>query len=183
MRIRVLALGSLSVLVGLLMAGCGQRPISDGSQRHVQVRLGQDRSAVRRYADVLALAAARSHSFRRPAMFGGYQLCRKGQDLVNYNEVITLRGASPATMTAMSREVSGMLHSEGWRLVSVDFAKVHLALADTNHPLYDMSRPGAKGAANILPYGKDRAGAIIFIHSSCLHARSFATEFGKSGRP
>jgi hypothetical protein len=37
-----------------------------------------------------------------------------------------------------------------------------------------------KGAANILPYGSDSAGAIIFMHSPCIAAGSLAAQFVES---
>jgi hypothetical protein len=96
--------------------------------------------------------------------------------------VITVRADAPTTMAEMDRVITGLLRAEGWRLVSLDFAKVHLPLASTGHPLYDISQHGMKGAANILPYGPHSAGALVFMHSPCFAAGSLAARAEQGGR-
>lgn len=183
MRTRVLAAYLvLCLLVGLLGTGCGHTVAPEASLTRTRAELIQARGQVRRYAEELAAAVRRSSLSRSPAALGSYRSCPAGKDLVAYNETITVAADMPATMSEMSRDIAGILRSEGWQLVSVDFAKVHLALADTDHPLYDMSQHRLKGAANILPYGNDSAGALIFMHSPCIDAGSLAVRVEQGGK-
>ena len=182
MRPRVIAVGPLlCVLAGLLGAGCGRTAAPDASLARTRAALAQARNEVRPYADALTSAVRRSRLSRSPVALGAYRSCATGHDLVDFNYTVTVRADAPTTMSDMSRQITGLLRSEGWRLVSVDFAKVHLALADTDHPLYGMSQHGMKGAANILPYGSNSAGAVIFMHSPCLKAGSLAAQVERRG--
>jgi hypothetical protein len=171
----------LCVLAGSLVTGCGHAAAPKAALSSTQA-LVRERSQVQPYAEALAAAVRRSRISRSPVVLGAYRSCPAGKDHVAYNDTITVTGDAPATMSKMSREIAGILRSEGWQLVSVDFAKVHLALADTDHPLYDMSQDGIKGAANILPYGNDSAGALIFMHSPCIDAGSLAVQVEQSGK-
>lgn len=183
MRTRVLAAYLvLCLLVGLLGTGCGHTVAPEASLTRTRAGLVQTRGQVQPYAEALAAAVRRSRLSRSPVVQGSYRSCPAGKNFVAYNDAITVKGDAPATMSEMSREIAGILRSEGWQLVSVDFSKVHLALADTNHPLYDMSQDGIKGAANILPYGNDSAGALIFMHSPCIDAGSLAIQVEQGGK-
>lgn len=175
MRSRVLtAYALLFLLTSLLGTGCGQSVARETSLTNTRAELGRERGQVTHYAEELAAAVRRSGLSRTPVVLGSYRSCRAGKDLMAYIEVITVRADMPATVSEMSRDILGLIRTEGWQLVRVDFARVHLALADTDHPLYDMSQRGMKGAANILPYRGNSAGAIIFMHSSCVRAGSLA---------
>jgi hypothetical protein len=171
MRSAVTTAGMLAcLLIGGLLTGCGETTVRDASLTGTRAELTRARGEVRSYAKALAAEVEASRISYSPVVLGGYSSCPREKAHVTYGDTITVRAAAPATLSVMSREIARILRSEGWRLVSVDFAKVHLALADTNHPLYYMSQHGIKGAANILPYGKDSAGAVIFMHSPCLRA-------------
>jgi hypothetical protein len=172
----------LCVLVGWLVTGCSHVGVPKTALSSAQTALVRARNQVQPYAEALAAAVRRSRLSRSPIVLGAYRACPAGKNLVAYNDTITVTADAPATMSAMSREIAGILRSEGWHLVSVDFSKVHLALADTDHPLYDMSQHGFKGAANILPYGNDSAGALIFMHSPCIDAGSLAAQVEHGGK-
>jgi hypothetical protein len=159
------------VFTGLLAAGCGHGAGPSSSPARTRTEFAEARVEVTHYAETLTAAVRRTRLSRSPVALGSYRPCpRAGKNLVAYYETITVKSDMATTMPEMSREIARLLRSEGWRLVSVDFAKVHIALADTNHPLYNMSQHDMKGAANILPYGSDKSGAIIFMHSSCFDA-------------
>ncbi len=172
----------LCVLASWLVTGCGHTAAPKVALSSTQTALVRARNQVQPYAEELAAAVRRFRLSRSPVVLGSYRSCPAGKNLVAYNDTITVTGDAPATMSEMSREIAGVLHSEGWQLVRVDFAKVRLALADTDHPLYDMSQDGIKGAANILPYGNDSAGALIFMHSPCIDAGSLAAQIEQGGR-
>jgi hypothetical protein len=183
MRSRVITVYPLlCVLVGLLGTGCGHAAAPEASLTRTRAELAQTRSEVRPYAEALAAAVKRFRLSRSPVVLGAYRSCPAGKHLVAYNDTITVTADAPTAMSTMSREIAGILHSEGWHLVTVDFSKVHLALADTNHPLYYISQDGIKGAANILPYGNDKAGALIFMHSPCIDAGSLAVQAEQGGK-
>jgi hypothetical protein len=168
-------------LVGCLGTGCGRATVPETPLMHTRVELVQARSQVRFYAAALTAAVGRSRLSRAPAAFGTYRSCPSGKGQISYHDVITVTADVPATMSELSREIAAILRSQGWQLVSVDFAKVHLGLADTNHPLYDMRQHGISGAANILPYGSDSAGALIFMNSPCINAGSLAAQVVRGG--
>jgi hypothetical protein len=180
-RVRTVCL-LLCVLTAWLVTGCGHAAAPGASLARTQTALARARSQVQPYADALAAAVKRLRLSRSPVVLGAYRSCPAGQHLVAYNDTITVTADAPTTMATMSRQIAGILHSEGWHLVSVDFSKVHLALADTNHPLYGMSQHGVKGAANILPYGNDKAEALIFMHSTCIDAGSLAVQAEQGGK-
>lgn len=183
MRARVLAgYPLLCLLVGILGSGCAGRTVAPGSSLvRTQAELAQGRGQVARRAEELAAAIRRSGLSHSPTVLGSYRACRAGKNLIAYNEAITVLADMPATVPGMSRDIVGMLRSESWQLVRVDFAKVHLALADTDHPLYDITQRGMKGAANILPYRRDRAAAIIFMRSPCVRGGSLAARVEQDG--
>lgn len=182
MRWRVLtACPLLCVLAGWLAAGCGHAAAPDSALRRARAELVQAHDQVQPYADTLAAAVRRTGVSRPPTVRGSYGSCPAGRNLVRYSAAITVTADGPATMSQMSREIAGILRGEGWHLVSVNFARVHLALADTDHPLYFLSQHGMNGAANILPYGRDSAGALIFMHSTCVNAGSLAARIRRSG--
>lgn len=170
---------ALCALTGLLAVGCGHSApaaTSADSPASTQAELVKIHDEAQSEADAFAAGARRLRLTHSPAVFGGYQACPGGKDLVAYGYTITIRAAPPASMPWMSSQVAAILRSEGWRLTAVDYAKVHLALADTDHPLYLMSQPQMRGAANILPYGTSSAGAIVFIHSQCINAGALAVQ-------
>lgn len=172
MKSRITAL-LLCAGIGLLAIGCGSGAAPADPLAHTRANLILERSQVLPYARAFAAAAQRSRFQARPVQ-GAYRPCPAGKGRVAYQDTITVT-ANTTSVSDVTREITGILRSEGWRLVNVDFAKVHLALADTNHPLYDMSQDGMNGAANILGYGNATAGAIVFMHSQCVDAGSLAT--------
>jgi hypothetical protein len=170
------------VLLGWLAAGCATgTSASQPSSAQIRTELVQARDGVMSYVQALDAAVKHSPMAGSAVALGSYRGCRSGKNLVSYVEAITVKLSEPATMARLGDEVTGILRSEGWRVVSVDFSRVHLALADTNHPLYDMSLKGMTGAANILPSGSDSAAAIIFIHSPCVDAGSLAEQAERGG--
>lgn len=171
----------LVVLVGWSAAGCGYTAASHTPLTHTHAELVQARSQVRRYAAALVTAVEHSRRSRIQAIFGTYRSCPAGKGLITYSDSITVTAEVPATLPAFSHEIAGMLRSEGWRLVSVDFAKSHLELGSTNHPLYNMRQLRMSGAANILPYQSDGAGALIFMNSPCINAGSLAARLIRGG--
>jgi hypothetical protein len=172
----------LCLLACGLVAGCGRSAAPATGLLRTRAELARARTEVSPCAAALTTAVRRSRLSRTPVALGGYQACARGRDRVNYTYTITVRADAPTTMAEMSRAISGLLRAEGWRLVPLDFATVHLPLASTNHPLYDISQHGMKGAANILPYGPHSAGALVFMHSRCLQAGSLAAPAEQSGR-
>ena len=184
MRLRVIAmLPLLLALAGWLASGCGHAADPESSLTHTRAELAHARSQVRSYAESMAGAVERARlPLHTRAAVGSYRSCGLGKGFVTYSETLTITADVPATMTEISQEIAGLLRAEGWSLVSVDFAKVHLGLADTDHPLYRMSQHGAKGAANIIPYQGDSAGALIFMSAPCIDASSLAAQIERTGQ-
>jgi hypothetical protein len=171
-----------STLLCLLAVGCGGTAAPQAALSRANAQLAEGRSALKAKADMLVAAASRLRLTGPPAMSGGYRSCLAGPDLVSYNYAISITPSGAVNAPQMSREVAGMLRSEGWRLVSVDFSKVKLALADTDHPLYRISQDGMQGAANILPYRGDTTGALIFMHSPCVNDSAVAATLRQNAR-
>lgn len=176
---------ALCALAVSLATGCGHFASGDSALAQTHAELTRARRQVQGYAREFAAAIRKSQLSRSPIVLGSYISCpgsESGGSMVTYRETVTATPSARATMAQASHEISGILHAEGWRLVSIDFARVHLGLADTNHPVFKISQGGMEGAANILPYGGGgRAGAIVYMRSPCVNAGSLTLPHPSTG--
>jgi hypothetical protein len=163
----------LWLAISFVISGCGRATTPSGPLTRTPAALERERVVVQDYAGTLIADVRRARLSPNPVATGLYRSCSaRGGKAVSYVETVIVWASNPLTVTAMSQDISEILRSEGWTLVAVDFSKVHLAFGSTDHPLYDITQRGTWGTANILPFGGNSAGAMIFMHSPCINAGS-----------
>jgi hypothetical protein len=167
-------------LAGALLAGCGEAPFM---ARAHPARTDQGvAAAARARAQVEPSVRALTASLRAmrndasPAVAAAYAKCGPGSARrLSYNVNLTEIPTTRTSVTGLATQVAGMLRSAGWQLIFVDLRKIHFALPTQPHPVYQMTRQGLHGAANIVPDAQVGAEAIIFVDSPCFDAGSAAT--------
>jgi hypothetical protein len=159
------------VVACAVISGCGGTAAPSARLTPSQAQLKNQRVAVQNYASTFVADLRRAGLSPSPVAKGLYRSCSGHRgNVVSYEEAVIAWAGRPLTVATMSRGVSAILRSEGWTLVNVDFSEIHLAFGGTDHPLYDISQHGMWGAANILPFGSNSAGAMVFMHSRCINA-------------